>query len=291
MDKNIRIKRYGDERTMELREHEGLKYLVFPELEKTGIVDHMFSTRIGGVSKGFYSECNLSYTRGDEKEAVDENYRRVADALGHGRSLSDFVLSFQTHTTNIRVVTDEDRGKGPDRARDYTDIDGLVTNVPGIILGTFHADCPPVYFIDPAKRAIGLSHSGWKGTKGKIAARTIEKMAENYGTDPKDLICAIGPSICGECYEIGSDVADEFATAFTENELIENGILIPYPDGKYRLYLWNAIKLTLIQAGVKEENIITTDICTRCNPQLLFSHRIHGENRGNLCAFLSLKIN
>ena len=291
MDKNIRIKRYGDERTMELREHEGLKYLVFPELEKTGIVDHMFSTRIGGVSRGCYSECNLSYTRGDEKEAVDENYRRVADALGHGRSLSDFVLSFQTHTTNIRVVTDEDRGKGPDRARDYTDIDGLVTNVPGIILGTFHADCPPVYFIDPVKRAIGLSHSGWKGTKGKIAARTIEKMAENYGTDPKDLICAIGPSICGECYEIGRDVADEFATAFTEKELDENRILVPYPDGKYRLYLWNAIKLTLSQAGVKNENIITTDICTRCNPQLLFSHRIHGENRGNLCAFLSLKIN
>ena len=114
-------------------------------------------------------------------------------------------------------------------------------------------------------------------------------MAENYGTDPKDLICAIGPSICGECYEIGSDVADEFATAFTEKELDENRILVPYPDGKYRLYLWNAIKLTLIQAGVKKENIITTDICTRCNPQLLFSHRASGGKRGNLAAVLMLR--
>ncbi len=286
---NIRIKRCADVRTMELREHGELKYLVFPDIERTGIVDHMCSTRIGGVSKGCFAECNLSYTRGDDKEAVDENYRRVSDALGHGRKLDDFVLTFQTHTTNVMVVTEKDRGKGPAIARDYTDIDGLVTNVPGIILGTFHADCPPVYFIDPVKRAIGLSHSGWKGTKGKIAQKTIETMNASYGTDPQDLICAIGPSICGDCYEIGTDVATAFSEAFTEYELKSNRILIPYPNEKFRLFLWNAIKLTLMQSGVKESNIYTTDICTRCNPDLLFSHRIHGEKRGNLCAFLSLK--
>ncbi len=285
----ITIKRYGSKETMELREKGFLKYLVFPEIEKLGIVDHMFSTRLGGVSKGPYSECNLSYTRGDDKEAVDENYRRIADALGHGRELNDFVLTFQTHTTNVKVVTEEDRGKGPARARDYTDIDGLITNVPGIILGTFHADCPPVYFIDPVHKAIGLSHSGWKGTQGKIASVTIEKMRENYGTDPGDLICAIGPSICGTCYEIGRDVAEEFSKAFSEKDLSEEEILIPYPNDKFRLYLWNAIRHTLIESGVKKENVIVTDICTRCNPELLFSHRIHGENRGNLCAFLSLR--
>ncbi len=285
----IRIKRHEGAVTTRLMDHNGLKYLVFPRLEELGIVDHMFSTRIGGVSKGDYAQCNLSYTRGDDKEAVDENYRLVADALGHGKSLKDFVCTFQTHTTNVMTVTEKDRGKGPLIPREYTDIDGLVTDVPGIILATFHADCPPVYFVDPVKRAIGLSHSGWKGTKGKIAARTIEKMTANYGTDPKDLVCAIGPSICGECYEIGEDVALEFAKAFTQKELEDFHILIPYPDKKYRLYLWNAIKLTLMESGVKKENIITTDICTRCNPDLLFSHRIHGEKRGNLCAFLSLK--
>ncbi len=286
---NIKIKRTGTVNTLELRNHNGLKYLVFPEIEKLGVVDHMFSTRFGGVSKGYYAECNLSYTRGDDKEAVDENYRRVAEALGHGRTLDDFVLTFQTHTTNIKVVTENDRGKGPARARDYTDIDGLITNVPGIILGTFHADCPPVYFIDPVKKAIGLSHSGWKGTRGKIAQRTIELMNMEYGCRSEDIICAIGPSICGECYEIGSDVALEFSKAFTEKELSEEKILIPYPNDKYRLYLWNAIRYTLKCSGVKEDNIFITDICTRCNPELLFSHRIHHENRGNLCAFLSLK--
>ena len=288
MEKNIKIKRYGEKKTMELREHNGLLYLVFPEIEKLSSFSHMFSTRIGGVSKGCYSECNLSYTRGDEKEAVDENYRRVSDALGHGKSLKDFALTFQTHTTNVRVVTEEDRGKGPFLQRDYTDVDGLVTNVPGIILGTFHADCPPVYFIDPVKKAIGLSHSGWKGTKGKIAQKTIEKLRENYGSDPADLICAIGPSICGPCYEIGRDVAEEFSEAFSSDELEKNSILVPYPGDKYRLYLWNAIRVTLLESGVLERNIIVTDICTRCNPDLLFSHRIHGEKRGNLAAFLSI---
>lgn len=286
---SIKFNRIGSNNTMELRNHNGLKYLVFPEFDNLGIVDHLVSTRLGGVSKGYYSECNLSYTRGDEKEAVDENYRRVSDALGHGRNLNDFVLTFQTHTNNVRVVTEDDRGKGPAKARDYTDVDGLITNIPGIILGVFHADCAPVFFIDPVNEAIGLSHSGWKGTKGKISAVTIHKMTENYGTDPKDLYCAIGPSICGPCYEIGEDVASDFSKAFSEKELSENKILIPYPEGKYRLYIWNAIKLTLEQCGVPKDHIFVTDICTRCNPDLLFSHRIHGEKRGNLCSFLSIK--
>ena len=209
--------------------------------------------------------------------------------MGHGHKLDDFVSTFQTHTTNVKVITEADRGKGPLIQRDYTDVDGLITNVPGIILSTFRADCPPVYFIDPVKKAIGLSHSGWKGTKGQISARTIALLTENYGTDPKDLICAIGPSICGPCYEIGEDVATEFSQNYSKSELEDNGILVPYPGGKYRLYLWNAIKLTLLKSGVKEENILVTDVCTRCNPELLFSHRIHHEERGNLAAFLSLK--
>ena len=289
MIRYIDIKRCGSERTMELRERKGVHYLVFPKIEELGIVDHLFSTRLGGVSKGYFSEMNLSYTRGDEKEAVDENYRRISDVLGHGRKLDDFVCTFQTHTVNVMKVTEEDRGKGPAKLRDYTDIDGLITNIPGIILSTFHADCPPVFFIDPVKKAIGLSHSGWKGTKGEIAARTIEAMTKEYGTNPKDLICAVGPSICGECYEIGADVAEEFSENYTKEELENEKIIVPYPNEKFRLYLWNAIRYTLKKSGVKPENILVTDICTRCNPDLLFSHRVHKDSRGNLCAFLSLK--
>ncbi|MDC7295157.1 peptidoglycan editing factor PgeF [Butyrivibrio sp. DSM 10294] len=286
---DIQVKRCEGKDKMIVQTVKGVTYLTFPRLQEIDFIDHLFSTRLGGVSKGCYSEMNLSYTRGDEKDAVDENYRRIADVLGHGRTLDDFVLTFQTHTTNVMVVKEKDRGKGPAIARDYTDIDGLVTNVPGIILGTFHADCPPIYFVDPVHRAIGLSHSGWKGTKGNIAAATLAKMKENYGTEPSDCICAIGPSICGPCYEIGEDVAKEFSEAFTEKELMDNSILVPYPNNKYRLYLWNAIKLCLMKAGVKEENISVTDVCTRCNPDFLFSHRVHHDERGNLCAFLSIR--
>ncbi len=287
--KDICIKRTGGDRTLELREKNGVYYFVFPRLEKIDFIDHLFSTRLGGVSSGCYSQMNLSYTRGDIKENVDENYMRIAECMGHGHSLKDFVSTFQTHTTNVRVVTEKDRGKGPYIERDYTDVDGLVTNVPGIILSTFHADCPPIYFVDPLHRAIGLSHSGWKGTKGEIAVRTIEAMAQNYGTKPEDLVTAIGPSICGPCYEIGSDVAKKFSENYSEKELSEEGILIPYPDDKYRLYLWNAIRLSLLKSGVKKENILVTDVCTKCNSDILFSHRVQHEDRGNLAAFLSIR--
>ncbi len=285
----VKIVRTGKVQTTELREKNGVYYFVFPKIEKLDIVSHLFSTRLGGVSQNEFSTMNLSYTRGDDKEAVDENYKRISDVLGHGHTLSDFVSTFQTHTTNIRVVTKEDKGKGPERPRDYMDIDGLITNVPGIILSTFHADCPPIYIIDPVKRAIGLVHSGWKGTRGEIGRKALEAMAENYGTDPADCICAIGPSICGDCYEIGEDVASEFAKAFSKEEITKNRILIPYPNDKYRLFLWNAIKLTLQKAGAKEENILVTDVCTKCNSDILFSHRVLGEKRGNLAAFLTLK--
>ena len=110
---NIKIKRTGAERTIEFREKKGVGYFVFPRIEELGIVDHLFSTRLGGVSKGCYSTMNLSYTRGDEKGAVDENYCRISEVLGHGHSLDDFVSTFQTHTTNVRVVTTKDKGKGP----------------------------------------------------------------------------------------------------------------------------------------------------------------------------------
>ena len=119
-------------------------------------------------------------------------------------------LSDQTHTTNVRVITEEDRGKGILRPQDYSDVDGMITNVPGIVLVTSYADCVPLYFVDPVRKAIGLSHSGWKGTVGHIGQKTVEKMHEVYGSEPKDIVAAIGPSICQSCYEVSDDVAEAF---------------------------------------------------------------------------------
>ena len=266
-------------------EKNGIRYLQFPALSATEVCRHLFSTRIGGVSEGDLGSMNLSYTRGDKKENVDENFRRIADILEC--EPDDFVLSHQTHTTNVRVVTEADRGKGITRERDYEEVDGLITNVPGIVLSTFYADCVPLYFLDPVKKAIGLSHSGWRGTVNKMGKVTVNKMAEEYGCNPKDLVAVIGPSICVDCYEVSMDVAQEFMTAFADAENLDK-IVIPKNEEKAMLNLWQANLAVLIEAGIPKENITLPDLCTSCNKELLFSHRATNGKRGNLGAFLVL---
>lgn len=279
------IKRKGNKEVLKRNESRGVEYLTFPSLEKTGIVSHLFSTRIGGASEGIYASMNLSYARGDRKEAVDENFRRIAEIMG--REIQDFVLSDQTHTANVRKVTEEDRGKGIVYQKDYCDVDGLITNERHIVLATFYADCVPLFFIDTEKKAVGLSHSGWRGTVGRMGQCTIEAMQKAYGTRPEDVVAAIGPSICQDCYEVSEDVADAFYREFHgpgHGEVI----LLSKGNGKYQLNLWRANQIVLEEAGVLPEKIQVTDICTCCNPAYLFSHRASQGKRGNLGAFLGL---
>lgn len=274
-----------EETVLTVKENRGVTYLSFPILEDTGLVSHAFSTRLGGVSKGDFATMNFSFTRGDDRDDVLENYRRMAAALGMDRER--MVLTWQTHTTNVRRVTEEDEGKGIVRDRDYRDVDGLITDIPGITLVTFFADCVPLYFLDPVHKAIGLSHSGWRGTVKRMGQVTVDAMKEAFGTRPEDIIACIGPSICGDCYEVGEEVADEFADAF--HEKYHDVILLKKQNGKYQLDLWKANEIVLKEAGIKGDYLAVTNICTYCNPQLLFSHRRTAERRGNLCAFLSLK--
>ena len=269
-----------------LEEREGVPFLVFPALEQTGIVVHGFSTRLGGVSEGIFSTMNLSFTRGDKEEAVRENYRRLGRAMGF--SCENLVCSDQTHTTNLRVVTEEDRGKGFTRPKDYRDVDGLVTNVPGLVLATFYADCVPLYLVDPVRRCIGLSHGGWRGTVGKIGKKTAELMEEQYGSRPEDLRAAIGPSICQDCYEVSEDVIGQFRAAFDREFWKE--LFYAKENGKYQLNLWKANELVFREAGILPEHMAVTNVCTRCNSKILYSHRAMGNRRGNLCAFLALDV-
>ncbi|HIX15408.1 MAG TPA: peptidoglycan editing factor PgeF [Candidatus Hungatella pullicola] len=240
---------------------------------------------MGGVSQGVYATMNFAFTKGDDPLRVKENYKRMAELLEVDSS--KMVLSWQTHTTNIRKVTREDEGKGIVRERDYQDVDGLITNIPGITLVTFYADCVPLYFLDPVKRAIGLSHSGWRGTVAKMGEKTVQAMKREYGSRPEDMIACIGPSICGDCYQVGEEVAAAFMETFDWAE--HKRILRPEGNGKYRLNLWEANRLVLRGAGIPENRIQVTDICTHCNPNYLFSHRTMGDKRGNLAAFLCLK--
>ena len=270
--------------TTELKEKNHVPYIQFKNLSATGIVKHGFSTRKGGVSTGIFSSMNLNFKRGDDPDAVMENYRRMAAALN--MRVEDMVLSDQTHTTNVRVITEEDRGKGILKPQDYSDVDGMITNVPGIVLVTSYADCVPLYFVDPVRKAIGLSHSGWKGTVGHIGQKTVGKMHEVYGSEPKDIVAAIGPSICQSCYEVSDDVAEAFRTNFTADEAAD--ILLDKGNGKYQLDLWKANWYVLTDAGILPEHLSVTDLCTACHPDLLWSHRKTNGQRGGLSAFLSL---
>lgn len=270
---------------MRVNEKEGVTFLTYPAFEEMPEIVHGFSTRLGGVSEGIYSSMNLSFTRGDKDEAVKENYRRIAAAIGF--EMESIVTSDQTHTANVRRITEEDRGNGITKPRPYKDVDGMITNVPGIVLATFYADCVPLYFVDPVHKAIGLSHSGWRGTVAKIGKVTVEKMREEYGTKPEEIYAAVGPSICQDCYEVSEDVAEEFRHAFCPKYW--DALFYKKENGKYQLNLWEANRIVFLEAGIPEDHISMPNLCTCCNPEFLFSHRASKGKRGNLGAFLGIR--
>jgi YfiH family protein len=262
-----------------------LPLLSFPAIDGAGTARHFFTTRLGGVSEGKFSSMNLTFSRGDDREHVLENYRRIAAAMG--TRPDRFVLTYQVHHTEVIRVTDADAGKGVTRERDWNDVDGLVTNTPCLVLSVFAADCVPILFVDPKRRAIGACHSGWRGTVGRIGGKVIQKMEAEFGSDPGDILCGIGPSICRDCYEISDDVAEQFLAAFPgkEGKILEN-----HYNGHWQLDLWEACRIGLREAGVPDGNIHTTDVCTCCNPELLFSHRAaRGEKHGNIGGFIMLR--
>ena len=276
----------------------GVPFLRFPGFDETCHVRHAFSTRLGGVSKGCYESMNLSFTRGDDETAVRENFRRMAEVVG--ATPEDIVCTFQTHTTNIRTVTREDAGKGVVKERDYTDIDGLVTDDPSVVLTVFYADCVPLLFADPVHRAIGTAHAGWRGSVGGIGRNMVRRLREQFGTRPEDLRVAVGPSICADCYEVGEEVVEQVRDALADSGIaMDADGSVPgsgtvcfrkeqAPGGKWQLDLHALNRLLLREAGIPDEQIFITDICTKCNPQLLFSYRVMGEKRGNLSAFLRI---
>lgn len=281
----MQLKRKSCGEHMKVNRYKQIEYLTFPLLEQSGMVRHLFSTRMGGVSEGIYASMNLSYSRGDKKEAVDENFKRMAEIFD--TTPDKIVCSRQTHTTNVRLVTKEDCGKGVTRPLDYDDVDGLITNETGILLCTSYADCVPLYFVDLKNEAIGLGHSGWRGTVNRMGDAMLKAMHDAYGTEPEDVLAAIGPSICQDCYEVGQEVADAFKCSFPEEweYLLKNG----KAEGKHQLNLWEANRRILLRAGILESHLAVTDICTCCNSGYLFSHRASQGKRGNLAAFMELR--
>ena len=266
-----------EEKNTVLHQKDEVAWLSFKSLDAEEWLMNAFSTRLGGVSCGDLSAMNLGFDRGDAKENVLENFRRFSKAADF--SFADTVFSDQTHTVNVVRVTKKDCGRRRTQDETWQDLDGLMTDERGVALCTSYADCVPLYFADPVHRAIALSHSGWRGTAHRMGEVTVRKMQEEFGTDPRDLVCVIGPSICGDCYEVSEDVALQF----------DADCLRARGNGKYLLDLWEANRKVLKEAGVPEEKITMPELCTCCNPDFLFSHRASHGKRGNLCAVMEIR--
>ena len=270
-----------DTGTMRWNEKNGTPFLTFPSFDDLPLVRHALSTRLGGVSEGVFSSMNLGFRRGDREENVWENYRRICAAAGFDPQ--KLTASSQDHHTVIRRVTTEQAGIGFTRPRDLESVDGLCTDTPGLPLVTYYADCVPLFFADKRTHAVGAAHSGWRGTVARIGAEMVRRMGEEFSSDPADLIVGIGPSIGPECYEVDQPVADQFLAM---QDLDPERFVRPIGEGKYLLDLWECNRRVLASAGIPEENISCAQLCTKCHPDLLYSHRVMGAQRGNLAAMI-----
>lgn len=263
-------------------ETNGVVYYTFPIFDACPFVKHGFSTRLGGVSRGIYESMNLSFGRGDEKADVEENFRRFCSAVGV--RTEDVVVSAQEHHTVIYHATAADRGRGTIREKGYTDVDGLVTDEPGVALMTQYADCVPLLFLDPVRHVVGTSHAGWKGTVARIGQATVEKMCRDYGCRPENILVGIAPSIGPCCFEVDAPVAAEFSAM----QMDLDGCIVPHPHDKYYINLWEVNRRVLLDAGIQAEHIAVAGLCSKCNADVFWSHRATAGKRGNMAAVIAL---
>jgi hypothetical protein len=265
---------------MKLQEKNGVKYFTFDKLSE---LRHCFSTRVGGVSSGCYDSLNLAF-REDKRENVVENYNRICKAIGVDSE--NTVWTRQVHTANVLRVDESDRGKGLFTERQQDGYDAVITNCKDVVLTGFSADCALIFFYDKENQAVGIAHSGWRGTVLEMGAVTVKAMEREFGTRAESLICGIAPAIAKCCFQVDAPVRDEFVQKLAWSEryiTVDNE-----NEGKFYIDLHSINEEILVNAGVKRENIENSRICTRCHPELFYSHRLMGNERGSLAGMISL---
>lgn len=292
----------------------GVKWLTFPDFEEYPELIHAFTTRHGGVSTGEKTSLNFGKGPDESWDNILENYRLLAAALSEeeaersessGRTGDEvrpavidrehMVRTDQTHTANVLTVTEAHLSMGILKPREYTDIDGLITNRRGIALITSHGDCNALFFYDPKKQAIGLAHSGWKGTLQEIGEAVVRQMSAEFDTQPEDIIAGIGPALCQTCFEVDEDVARKFyAKNGTWRQFaFQREVGICSETGaerrKHYIDLKAVVKETLQRVGVREENIHDMGLCSKCRPDLFYSYRGQKGKNGNMISLMMLK--
>ena len=264
-----------------------LQYLTADNINSAE-VSAIFTTRNGGVSgttpeTAHFHSLNLQLN--SEKDAcsnIAENYRIAA--VSQGFTADDVVCVSQKHTDKVIAI---DEASAKIRPQDkIEEADAVITNIKGVLLSVRVADCVPILLYDGENGAIGAVHAGWRGTFMQIGAKTVRRMNELYGTNPAGIRAAIGAAIGVCCYEIGMDLYERFYKEYGESvdEFFQT------KQGENPYFNLKAInKSFLIKAGVPEKNIEVSELCTKCNPELFYSHRRSGEKRGLMAAFIGMK--
>ncbi|NPA67565.1 MAG: peptidoglycan editing factor PgeF [Chlorobi bacterium] len=251
---------------MKIIETEKTVLFKFDKLSKNSDINHFVSSRI--LKKSNY-DLNISLESGSEKNIIIDNRKILSEAVKI--PLENFVMQNQVHGNKVSIITKHDKGKGVyEHKTAITDSDAMITDIPGICLFIFAADCVPVLFFDTEKKVAGAAHSGWKGTVKNISGKTVKKMNETFGSKPENIIACIAPHISGKNYETGENVVTEVRKVFDDTtELLK----LNRKTGKYHFNLENAVKHQLIKSGIPENNIETSGYCTFDDNNLFFSAR------------------
>ena len=272
---------------------DGIPHLSVDMLDSLG-VPNLFTTRFisydpetGTGQKGL----RLAVMKDEEIAEASPVCRKNRDILARqlGSSISMECITDQKHTNYVHTASREDLGIPTvgNFALHRHYVDGVVTDIPDVLLTAFGGDCPPVYIADPVRKAIGLVHAGWRGTLGRIPLVAVANMVVRFGCDPSDMYAAVGPGICRDCYEMGDEVYDLFAGEWSEAEAEKIFSKYPardaqgrdIPGGKYHLDLREANRMSLLKAGIPADHISVSNICTRCNSDTFYSYRSgHMEN-------------
>lgn len=258
----------------------GVKTVEMKLFEPENGLKHGFSTRVGGISERPYDTMNLSLSREGEAGSVMKNYSILCNACG--LNFDDMVVVAYEHGDTVLRVDANDRGRGFSKAS-LPPCDAIITNERGVTLITCHADCSVYYLYDPVERVIGLAHAGWRGTLARIGANVVQKMAGEYGSKPQNIMAAVGPCICGKCFEVDQELAERFISEFGCKSISRQG-----REGKAFLDIEAAAAIQFLEAGVRPENIGLAHACTYERDDIFFSYRRdHGET-GAMAAYLSL---
>ena len=267
-------------------EHEG--YLLLKEWQK--LLPNLtagFTTRNGGYSKEPFHQFNLGLHVNDEEADVHANRKKLSSMIGFDTGV--WVCADQIHHNKIQKVTNDDRGKGVFHYNESIKAtDGLYTGEADLLLTSCYADCVPLFFISPQKKLIGLAHAGWKGTVKGIGIEMAKAWELTEGVTPDQIFVAIGPSIQGCCYEVDDKVISEVQKVLSEYSISE----LPYKEkakGKYVLSLPLLNKQLLLKAGLLEQRIQMSSLCTSCEDGVFFSHRRDKGQTGRMMSFIGYK--